>query len=52
MFVFEEDFKQGVHMASSSIDSPPHGDKKTICLRNNFGDFLLENWIYTYELLL
>lgn len=52
MFAFEEDFKQGEHMATSSIDGPPHSDKKTICFRNNFGDFLSEDFIYIYELLL
>lgn len=47
MFVFEDDFKQRVYMASSSIDGPSHSDNKIIWLRNNFGDFLSKNWIYT-----
>lgn len=46
MFVFEEDFKQGVRTLQSMV--PSHRDKKTICLRNNLVTFstrLGELWV-------
>lgn len=48
MFVFEEDFKQGVHMASSSIDGPLIVKRKLFVLEITLVTFSLRIGYMSY----